>query len=88
MEKGISNYLKEKGIEVYVFGADQIATEMGSVQSANIALISFASAHPRFPFSPEKLRQSIERVTPSKFRDISLKIFDKGLLEGQKWMLP
>jgi indolepyruvate ferredoxin oxidoreductase beta subunit len=88
MEKGIRHYLEEKGIEIYVFGADQIAMEMGSAQSANIALISFASAHPRFPFSPEKLRQSIERVTPSKFREISVKIFDKGLLEGRKWMLP
>ena len=86
MEKRIRNYLREKGIEVYVFGADQIAREMGSVQSANIALIGFASAHPRFPFSPEKLRQSIERVTPPKFREISLKIFDKGLLEGQTLM--
>ncbi|MFB3885062.1 MAG: 2-oxoacid:acceptor oxidoreductase family protein [Thermodesulfobacteriota bacterium] len=86
MQRQIKDYLKEKGIEVYVFGADQIAAEMGSGQSANIALISFASVHPRFPFSPEKLRQSIENVTPSKFREISLKIFDKGFLEGQKWI--
>jgi indolepyruvate ferredoxin oxidoreductase beta subunit len=86
MERRIKDYLKEKGIEVYVFGADHIAAKMGSGQSANIALISFASAHPRFPFSPEKLRQSIEKVTPSKFRGISLEIFDEGLLEGQKLM--
>jgi indolepyruvate ferredoxin oxidoreductase beta subunit len=86
MEKQIRDYLKEKGIEVYVFGADQVATEMGSVQSANIALIGFASFHPRFPFSHEKLRASIERVTPQKFREVSLKIFDKGFLEGQKTM--
>ncbi len=86
MEKRIRDYLKEKGIEVYVVGADQIAKEMESVQSANIALISFASAHPRFPFSPAKLRQSIERVTPPKFREISLKIFDKALLEGGNLM--
>jgi indolepyruvate ferredoxin oxidoreductase beta subunit len=88
MEKQIRDYLKEKGIEVYVFGADQVATEMGSVQSANIALIGFASFHPRFPFSHDKLRTSIERVTPQKFREVSLKIFDKGFLEGQKLMRP
>ena len=88
MEKHIRDYLKEKGIEVYVFGADQIATEMGSVQSANIALIGFASAHPRFPFSPEKLRQSIESVSPPKFREVSLKIFDKGFFEGRKSLKP
>jgi len=88
MEKKIRDYLKEKGIEVYIFGADRLSTEMGSVQSANIALIGFASSHPKFPFSHEKLRASIEHVTPEKFREVSLKIFDRGFLEGQKLMRP
>jgi indolepyruvate ferredoxin oxidoreductase beta subunit len=86
MEEQIKNYLKEKGIETFVFGADRVAKEMGSVQSANIALIGFASAHPMFPFSPDKLRVSIESITPPKFREVSLKIFDKGYLEGRKSM--
>jgi indolepyruvate ferredoxin oxidoreductase beta subunit len=80
----IKAYLKEKGIEVYVFGADQLAREMGSVQSTNIALIGFASAHPTFPFPHEKLRGVIERITLQRFREVSLKIFDKGFLEGRK----
>ena len=84
MNDQIRNYLKEKGIEIYIFSANRVASEMGSVQSTNIALIGFASAHPRFPFPPEKLRQSIDRVTPPKFREMSLKIFDKGFLEGGK----
>jgi len=84
MEKQIRDYLKEKGIEVYVLGADRVAKEMGSIQSANIALISFASAHPRFPFSHNRLREAIESVTHPRFREVSLKIFDKGFLEGQK----
>ena len=84
----IKTYLKEKGIEIYVFGADQLAKETGSVQSANIALIGFATAHPRFPFSNEKVRDAIERVSSEKFREVSLKIFEKGLLEGQKLIKP
>jgi indolepyruvate ferredoxin oxidoreductase, beta subunit len=83
MEKRIRHYLKEKGIDVYIFEADRIAKEMGSIQSSNIALISFASAHPRFPFSHETLREAIERVTPPKFREASLRVFDRGLLEGK-----
>jgi len=86
MEEQIKNYLKEKGIEIFIFGADRVAMEMGSVQSANIALIGFASAHPRLPFPPDKLRVSIESVTPPRFREVSLKIFDKGYLEGRKSM--
>ena len=84
----IKAYLKEKGIEAYVFGADQLAREMGSVQSANIALIGFASPHPRFPFPREKLRGAIERVTLQRFREVSLKIFDKASFEGQKSINP
>jgi len=84
MNEPIRNYLREKGIEIHIFPADRIAVEMGSVQSTNIALIGFASAHPKFPFPHEKLRQSIDRVTPPKFREVSLKIFDKGFLEGEK----
>ena len=88
MNQEIKTYLKEKGIETYVFGADQLAREAGSVQSANIALIGFATAHPRFPFPNEKVRDAIERVTSEKFREVSLKIFEKGFLEGQKLIKP
>jgi indolepyruvate ferredoxin oxidoreductase beta subunit len=88
MNQEIRTYLKENGIETYVFGADQLAREMGSIQSANIALIGFASAHPRFPFPHDKLREAIERVSAQKFREVSLKIFEKGFLEGQKSIKP
>jgi len=83
MEKQIREYLKGKGIDVYIFEADRIARELGSIQSSNIALISFASSHPRFPFSHEILREAIGRVTPSKFRETSLRIFEKGFSEGK-----
>jgi len=88
MNQEIRTYLKENGIETYVFGADQLAREMGSIQSANIVLIGFASAHPRFPFPHEKLSEAIERVSHPRFRDMSLKIFRKSFLEGQRVIKP
>jgi indolepyruvate ferredoxin oxidoreductase beta subunit len=84
MDRQIRAYLEQNGIETYIVAADQLAREMGSIQSTNIALIGFASAHPRFPFAHEKLRGAIERVTPSRFREASLKIFDKAFSEGRK----
>jgi indolepyruvate ferredoxin oxidoreductase beta subunit len=86
MDPEIKAHLKEKGIEVYIFGGDQLAREMGSVQSVNIVMIGFASAHPRFPFPQEKLRGAIERVTPPRFKDLSLGIFGKAFAEGRKLM--
>lgn len=84
--KKIKAYLKEKRIEMHVFGADQVARQMGSIRSANIALIGFACAHPRVPFLPEKIRAIVGRISPPQFRDVSLKIFDKSLSEGRKSM--
>jgi indolepyruvate ferredoxin oxidoreductase beta subunit len=86
MNQEIKTYLKERGIQTYIFGASQLAKEMGSVQAANIALIGFAAAHPRFPFPHDKLGAAIEQVTAEKFRTVSLKIFEKGFLEGRKYI--
>ena len=88
MSQEITTYLKEKGIETYVVGADQLARGMGSPQSANIALIGFATSHSRFPFPHDKLRDAVERATPQRFLEVSLKIFEKGFLEGQKSIKP
>jgi len=88
MTPQIQTYLREKGIETHVFGADRLARGMGSVQSANIALIGFATAHPRFPFSHDKIKAAVEQVTHPRFREVSLKIFEKAFLEGRKLMNP
>jgi Pyruvate/2-oxoacid:ferredoxin oxidoreductase gamma subunit len=88
MRPQIRAYLKERKIEVYVFRAEKLAREEGSIQSTNIALIGFATAHPRFPFSHDKLKEAIERVTSPRFRETSLKIFERGFSEGRKSMTP
>ncbi len=86
MDPGIKAYLAEKGIDIHIFSADQLAKEMGMVQSTNIALIGFATAHPRFPFPYEKLMKAIEKVTHPRFQEVNLKIFEKGFLEGKKFI--
>ena len=88
MDQHIKAYLKERGIDTYIFGADQLAKSIGLVQSANISLIGFATAHPRFPFPHGKLRTAIEQVTPERFRQVSLEIFETSFSEGQKLMKP
>jgi indolepyruvate ferredoxin oxidoreductase, beta subunit len=88
MNPQIRAYLKEKGIEVYILSAEKLAREAGSIQSTNIALIGFATAHPRFPFSHDKLKVVIERVASEKFREVSLKIFERAFSEGRKSIKP
>ncbi len=84
MSPQIRSYLDEKGIEACVFNADKLARDLGSIQSANIALIGFAASHPRFPFSHDKLRPVIEKVAAPRFREVSVKIFERAFAEGRK----
>lgn len=84
MDSRVRAYLEEQGIEIHIFGADRVAEAMGATQSANIALIGFASAHPRFPFSSERVRMAVEAVTAERFREVSLKIFGQSQREGEK----
>lgn len=78
--------LQERAVETYLFGADGLAREMGSVPSANIALIAFACAHPRFPFLPAQVREAIITISPDNFRSLSLDIFAQGHQAGQQAM--
>jgi indolepyruvate ferredoxin oxidoreductase beta subunit len=83
MNRQVCDYLSEHGIEVHVFAADHVAREMGSPRSANIGLIGFACAHPRLPFGHTQMRAAIEAITPAPFQGISLRIFDRALMEGR-----
>jgi indolepyruvate ferredoxin oxidoreductase beta subunit len=83
MDQAIKAYLEQKGIEMYIFEADRIAREMGALRSANIALIGFTCAHPRLPLDPAKIRTAIETTVPPQFQRVSLRIFDRGLVEGR-----
>jgi len=80
MNQEIKKFLKENGIETHVFAADQLAKEMGSGQSANIALIGFATLIPD-SLSPWQNSETPSKKYGNKFRDISLKIFEKGFLK-------
>jgi indolepyruvate ferredoxin oxidoreductase beta subunit len=84
MDKRITTYLRGRGIEMMVYGADQAAQEAGSVRSANVALVGFACAHPRFPFSTKQLRTTVEKITPSQLKELSIGIFDRGYAEGRR----
>jgi len=84
MDRRIQDYLRERNIEVHVFPAERLAQTMGSLRSANIALIGFACGHTRLPFSHRKIRTAIETIAPARFQETTLKIFDKSLVEGQR----
>ncbi len=74
----VSEYLSENHIAAHSFPADTIALELGSPRSANLALIGYAVSMPEMPFGHDDIRTTIERVTPSRFREVNLQVFEAG----------
>jgi len=87
MDRQIQAYLRDRGIAIYVLGADAVAQELGSPLSSNIVLIGFSCAHPSLPFLYEDLRETVRSMSPSGFREANLAVLERGYQEGKrrKW---
>jgi indolepyruvate ferredoxin oxidoreductase beta subunit len=77
-DAGVQEYLSKNDIAAHSFPADRIALELGSPLSANLALIGYAMSVPRMPFSHDDIKATIERIAPSRFKEVNLKAFVAG----------
>lgn len=70
--------LDGRGVRCRALSAGVLATELGAPLSTNLALLGFYSAFETIPTTHEELRETIERISPDRFRDINLRVFDAG----------
>jgi Pyruvate/2-oxoacid:ferredoxin oxidoreductase gamma subunit len=80
----VRGYLAEKEITGRAVSAGKIALDMGAPMSSNLALLGFCSAYEDNPFDYETLRRTVAQISPDRFRDKNLSIFDAGHQEGNK----
>lgn len=71
-------FLEEKRITYRSVPAGAIALQLGAPLSSNLALLGFFSGFDDALFSPSELRATIAKVSPERFREKNLKIFDAG----------
>ena len=74
----VKAYLERNNIAAHSLAADSIAMELGSPRSANLALIGHAASVPEVPFSHDEIKATIERLSPSKWREVNLRAFEAG----------
>jgi len=86
-DAGVKDYLEKNEIRAYSFPADKVALALGAPRSANLALIGYALSVPDVPFTYEDIKETIVRVSPSRFRDVNLQAFDTGY-RGEKNIPP
>jgi indolepyruvate ferredoxin oxidoreductase beta subunit len=77
-DAGVKAYLAKNDIAAHTFPADKIALELGSPRSANLALIGYAVSMPDVPFGYDDIKATIERITPSRFKEVNLQAFEVG----------
>jgi indolepyruvate ferredoxin oxidoreductase beta subunit len=71
-------FLERKLITYRSVSAGAIAQELGAPLSSNLALLGFFSGFDDALFSHSELRATITKISPERFREKNLKIFDAG----------
>jgi len=75
-------YLEKLGVVYRSVEAGNLAMELGAPMASNLALLGFFSAFREGPLTYEDLRDTIDQVSPEKFKEINFKVFDAGFERG------
>jgi indolepyruvate ferredoxin oxidoreductase beta subunit len=82
--KEVKSYLENMAIQYFSIPAAEMALDLGAPMSTNLALIGYFAAFQSEPFQADDLRKTVQRVSPERFREINLKVFDAGLTRGER----
>ena len=63
--------------------AGTIAQDLGAPRSSNLALLGYFSAFDEGPIGYKDIKTTIDRISPKKFKDINLKVFEAGYKRGK-----
>lgn len=75
----IENFIRERKIKLYIVDGYKIALgELKNPGVLNIIMLGKLSSLLEGVFPPEELKSVIERLVPSKFREVNLRAFDLG----------
>lgn len=80
----VRDFLARRRIVCRSFPATAVAVEMGVPMSSNLALLGYFSAFEEGPVSHEEMRATLDRITPARFKETNLKVFDAGFERGTR----
>ena len=78
----VKPFLDKREITYRSAPAGTMALELGAPLCTNLALLGYFAAFNEGPATQEELRKTIEKISPDRFREINLKVFQAGLQKG------
>jgi indolepyruvate ferredoxin oxidoreductase beta subunit len=78
----VKAFLEKREITYRSAPAGTIALDLGAPLCTNLALLGYFTAFNEGPTTQEEIRKTIESISPDRFRDINLKVFEAGLQRG------
>jgi indolepyruvate ferredoxin oxidoreductase beta subunit len=78
-KEALRPYLKKMKIQSRAMPVGKVALQLGAPLATNSGLLGLFSALDNAPFKREDIRSTIERLSPKRFQDLNLKVFDACL---------
>ena len=82
-ESRVRQYLDRREITCRIVPAGKIALDLNAPMASNLALIGFMSAFKESPFSTDEIRQTIDAISPDRFKTVNFRVFDAGVAAGE-----
>lgn len=79
----VKELLNKRNIIYRSIPAGIMAQELGAPRSSNLALLGYFSAFNEGPIGYKYIKTTIDTISPKKFKDINLKVFDAGYKRGK-----
>ncbi len=72
----VKAFLEEKGVIYRAMPVEETAMELGAPKAANLGLLGLFGAFETEPLGEKDIRETIERISPERFRDLNIKVFE------------
>lgn len=80
----VRRFFDKRGILYRSLSAGTIAQKMGTPMASNLALLGYFGAFGEGPVTHKEMRGTIEGISPNRFKDTNLSVFDAGHQRGVK----
>ena len=78
----VKKYLETKEIQYHHTAASDVAMSLEAPKSSNLALLGFFSPFMEELIQDKDIRATIENISPARFKEINLKVFNAGHEKG------